>query len=31
MYRNILMLGITLLLGVPASQAKEPRGWRRYL
>jgi hypothetical protein len=26
MYRNILMLGITLLLGVPASQAKEPRG-----
>jgi hypothetical protein len=26
MYRKILMLGITLLLGVPASQAKEPRG-----
>ncbi|MGC1157969.1 MAG: M48 family metalloprotease, partial [Acidobacteriaceae bacterium] len=26
MYRNILMLGITLLLGVPASQAKTPRG-----
>lgn len=26
MYRNILMLGITLLLGVPASQAKAPRG-----
>ncbi len=26
MYRNLMMLGITLLLGVPASQAKEPRG-----
>jgi hypothetical protein len=26
MYRKILMLGVTLLLGVPASQAKEPRG-----
>ena len=25
MYRKILMLGMTLLLGVPASQAKEPR------
>jgi hypothetical protein len=26
MYRKILMLGMTLLLGVPASQAKEPKG-----
>ncbi len=26
MYRKIFMLGLTLLLGVPASQAKEPRG-----